>query len=134
MGLRSDTAAMIGGCGREESGDAFQTHLAPPLDGPTVQVGDVTRLTAIAMRILVDEDFEDRAAARRRAVRHGVRMLALLSSLRDAETCHEVVASEVLDRLAASLEKAGPSPDGELGSVLEAIETRVQVELARRGR
>ncbi len=71
---------------------------------------------------------------RRKAVERGTGMLALLDLLRDADLGDEAVSADVLDRLAACLVDNKAAEADDIATVLHEIETRVQVELARRGR
>ena len=130
---RNDAASASQGLEWGENGAAFHVHLAPRSIPSNVTADGIAQLSPITLPILLGE-VEDRAFRRRKAVQRGAGMLALLDLLRDADLGNETVPADLLDRLGACLKEGGSAEDAERGGVLQEIETRVQVELARRGR
>ncbi len=130
---RNAAASAAQGLEWGENGADFHVHLVPRAIPSNVTADGIAQLSSITLPISF-ADMEDRAFRRRKAVQRGAGMLALLDLLRDADLGNETVPTDLLDRLGACLKEGGSAEAAERGGVLQEIEMRVQVELARRGR
>ncbi len=83
--------------------------------------------------LLALQEVDDRAERRSRATKHGHNLLDTLESVR-ADLLAGHVSEDRLELLARQVSKRQSSGDPEVDSVLEEIELRVKVELAKLGR
>lgn len=102
---------------------------APLQTGSLAPVGATASLDAV----LALQGVEDATQAPRRAVRRGRSLLDTLDELR-ADLLAGRVDSEKLDRLAGLLSEGREAGHKELDALLDDIELRVRVELAKLGR
>lgn len=100
---------------------------AAVVGGPTA-IGDLSAL--LALQGVPEIDPRER---RRRAVRHGFDLLDVLEGVR-LDLLGGGVAPERLERLVAMVTKREPSGDERLEALVDEIELRARVELAKLGR
>lgn len=118
---------------RPNGGAEFDAHLPLPTGSPSMDTPGICGLGAIALPAFF-HDFDDRTERRRRALQRGASMLDLLGLLQHAALTDDATPSDLLDRLAAALRADCAPADPMLESLLDEIETRAEIELARRGR
>lgn len=82
--------------------------------------------------LLALQEVEDPLAERRRSARHGRDLLDTLDQLK-ADLLAGRVATDRLERLAAQLSRRRPGSDPQLESLLDEIDLRARVELAKLG-
>lgn len=100
------------------------SHSAQTAGGPSIQGMDA---------LLALQEVDEREARRTKAARHGHTLLDSLESIR-ADLLAGVVSEDRLEALARQVENRQSSGDERVDSVLEEIELRVKVELAKLGR
>lgn len=124
--------ARIRGSGRTSAGSGdFARHLAADADGPAGAAP--ARPVQAVNPLLALQEVPDALHARKRAVRRGEELLDRLDSLRHALLTGRLT-DESLRRLADDLGRERPLvSDPGLLQVLDEIEIRAQVELAKRG-
>jgi len=99
-------------------------HSSPTAGGAAIQGMDA---------LLALQEVDDRAERRSKAAKHGHTLLDTLESVR-ADLLAGHVSEDRLELLARQVGKRPPSGDERIDSVLEEIELRVKVELAKLGR
>ncbi|WP_305983983.1 flagellar assembly protein FliX [Roseibium sp. MMSF_3544] len=83
--------------------------------------------------LLALQEVDERAARRSRAARHGHSLLDSLETVR-ADLLAGVISEDRLEALASQVANRQSSGDEQIDSVLDEIELRVKVELAKLGR
>ncbi|MXN63715.1 flagellar assembly regulator FliX [Stappia sp. GBMRC 2046] len=130
----SSTQAKASARRRPASGSAF----APTVSDETAQAAPapsagggatVTSLSAV----LALQSVEDATSGRKRALRHGNDLLDALENLK-VELLGGKVAADRLERLMAMLKSRRPGDDADVEAVVDEIELRARVELAKLGR
>jgi hypothetical protein len=109
-------------------GGAAAKAAAPTLAG-TTGLGDIASLLAL-QGLPVEEDPKEK---RRKAVRRGFDLLDVLEGVK-IDLLGGGVPSERLERLVHILGRRLPSGDADLDALVEDIELRARVELAKFGR
>ncbi|GAB4525623.1 MAG: flagellar assembly protein FliX [Roseibium sp.] len=110
-------------------------QFAPDLGGEVVQSSQTAGGAAIQGMdaLLALQEVDERAERRSRAARHGHSLLDTLESVR-ADLLSGLVSEDRLELLERQIAKRPQSGDPRIDSVLEEIELRVKVELAKLGR
>lgn len=117
------------GAGRSEAA-GFSTYVESAPAGPAA-ISMASPLTALGA-VLAVQEVEAGPAERQRAIQRGRSMLAELDQIR-VELLQGEVSSAALGRLAGLLQSSRPVvDDARLGAVLDEIELRAAVELAKR--
>lgn len=119
---------------RKQTGSSGETFV-PDLGGEVTQSSQTAGGMAIQGMdaLLALQEVDEQAERRSRAARHGHSMLDELESVR-ADLLAGVVSEERLEVLASQVSNRQTSGDERIDSVLEEIELRVKVELAKLGR
>lgn len=128
---RSNNVSGRGPAGRVGGGPAF---IPTGADGParanaTTPVAPATELNAI-LALQTVGDFRE---SRRKAVRRGTNLLDLLEAMK-ADLLVGRVSTDRLDAMASQLTQLRERVDPSLDAVIDEIELRVLVELAKHGR
>lgn len=108
-----------------DAGTASETAPSPAAGGGAT----VTSLSAV----LALQSVEDATSGRKRALRHGNDLLDALENLK-VELLGGKVPPERLQRLIGMLKSRRPSDDADVEAVVDEIELRARVELAKLGR
>lgn len=109
-------------------GETRAPAVAPSLGGPTA-LTDVGALLALQGLVPAEEERE----RRRKAVRRGLDLLDVLDQVK-IDLLGGGVASDRLERIVAILGQRRPSGDDRLDALVEEVELRARVELAKFGR
>jgi hypothetical protein len=102
---------------------------------PPARTGQLSQSQALSAlgSVLALQEVEDPLVRRRRAVRRGHALLDELEDLRLA-LIDGAIGAERLDRIALHLAQRESTGDARLEALIDDIELRVQVELAKLGR
>jgi len=100
------------------------THSAQTAGGASIQGMDA---------LLALQEVDERVERKSKAARHGHSLLDTLEAVR-TDLLAGQVSEDRLELLSRQVSKRPPSGDPEIDSVLEEIELRVKVELAKLGR
>jgi len=125
----------VQGKGAKKKTDAGGEQFAPDLGGEVVQSSQTAGGAAIQGMdaLLALQEVDERAERRSRAAKHGHSLLDTLESVR-ADLLAGQVSEDRLELLERQISKRPQSGDPQIDSVLEEIELRVKVELAKLGR
>ncbi|MEW4458493.1 flagellar assembly protein FliX [Roseibium algicola] len=125
----------VQGRGAKKSVSSNGDQFAPDLGGEVSQSSQTAGGASIQGMdaLLALQEVDDRAERRSRATKHGHNLLDTLESVR-ADLLAGHVSEDRLELLARQVSKRQSSGDPDVDSVLEEIELRVKVELAKLGR
>ena len=125
----------VQGKGAKKRSSSGAQEFAPDLGSEVVQSSQTAGGAAIQGMdaLLALQEVDERAERRSRATRHGHSMLDALEAIR-ADLLGGQVSEDRLEMLAQQVSNRPPSGDPNVDSVLEEIELRVKVELAKLGR
>ena len=117
---------------KAKSGGAFKAHLAPAEQG--VQAASGSLPISAVDSLLTLQEVPDAAAERRRALKRGEDLLDRLDEIRHGLLVGAIPVSR-LQALAEMVEaRKGTAIDPQLTDILQQIELRVKVELAKLSR
>jgi hypothetical protein len=125
----------VQGKGAKKKTAAAGEQFAPDLGGEVVHSSQTAGGAAIQGMdaLLALQEVDERAERRSRAAKHGHSLLDTLESVR-ADLLAGLVSEDRLELLERQISKRPQSGDPKIDSVLEEIELRVKVELAKLGR
>jgi hypothetical protein len=125
----------VQGKGAKKKAAAAGEQFAPDLGGEVVHSSQTAGGAAIQGMdaLLALQEVDERAERRSRAAKHGHSLLDTLESVR-ADLLAGQVSEDRLELLERQISKRPQSGDPQIDSVLEEIELRVKVELAKLGR
>ncbi|MBN9671404.1 flagellar assembly protein FliX [Roseibium aggregatum] len=125
----------VQGRGAKKRAPSGTDQFTPDLGGEVVQSAQTAGGGAIQGMdaLLALQEVDERDARRSKATRHGHKLLNALEMVR-ADLLAGHVPEERLELLAQQVSQRASSGDPEIDSVLEEIELRVKVELAKLGR
>ncbi len=128
---RNSVSRKRGSGGSGKGGAVFQASQSPPPSQAAAK-GPVRAATGIDA-ILALQGVEDPRFSRKRAVRHAQSMLDTLEEIK-ADLLAGGVGEGRLNRLMALVTRARQQADPELEALIDDIELRARVELAKLGR
>ncbi|MEM9635477.1 MAG: flagellar assembly protein FliX [Pseudomonadota bacterium] len=125
----------VQGRGGKKNAPSGTEQFAPDLGGEVVQSSQTAGGAAIQGMdaLLALQEVDERAERRSKAARYGHTLLDALESVR-VDLLAGQVSEDRLEVLAQQVANRPPSGDSKIDSVLEEIELRVKVELAKLGR
>ena len=125
----------VQGRGARKQSASGTEQFTPDLGSEVTQSSQIAGGTAIQGMdaLLALQEVDERAERRSKAARHGHSLLDTLESVR-ADLLAGVVSQDRLEVLASQVANRPNSGDDRIDSVLDEIELRVKVELAKLGR
>lgn len=128
---RAGVAGTRSASARDASGEVFRPDTGQP--APRAATASGPAATAAVASLLALQSVEDPLLARRKAVRRGQSLLDTLEEMR-AELVVGRVPEGRLNRLVALLGQAREAAEPGLDALIDDIELRARVELAKLGR
>lgn len=125
----------VQGKGAKKKASAGADQFAPDMGAEVAHSSQTAGGAAIQGMdaLLALQEVDERAERRSRATRHGHSLLDTLESVK-TDLLAGQVSEDRLELLASQVASRPPSGDQQIDSVLEEIELRVKVELAKLGR
>jgi hypothetical protein len=125
----------VQGRGSKKRSPSSPDQFTPDVGGEVVQSSQTAGGAAIQGMdaLLALQEVDERAERRSKAAKHGHSLLDTLESVR-ADLLAGLVSEDRLEMLAHQVSQRQTSGDPKVDSVLEEIELRVKVELAKLGR